>query len=68
MTQFKEVTPNFSYPDPKNPNVGIFKVDTDEWEIVEISLHFVSKQLTLKMRKKQVRKRKRGPKGRYQKE
>lgn len=66
MPKFKEITPNFSYEDPKDPNVGIFKIDTEEWEVVEISMHFISKQLTLKMREKQVRKRKRGPKGKYQ--
>lgn len=67
MPKTKEITPNFSCQDPNDPNVGIFKVDTEEWEVVEISMHFISKQLTLKMRENTERKRSRGPKGRYQK-
>lgn len=67
MPEFKTIAPNFDYSDPEDPNIGIHKVDTEEWEVVEISMHFISKQLTLKMQRKTERKRRRGPKGRYQK-
>ena len=62
----KEVTPNFDHPDPKDPNIGIYKVPED-YEVVEISMHTISKDLKVKMREKEDRKRKRGSKGRYQK-
>lgn len=66
-TKFTEVTLNFDHPDPKNPNIGIHKIDVEEWEVVEISMHMVSRELKVKMRENKDRKRKRGPKGKYQK-
>ena len=63
----KEVTPNFETPDPKDPNVGIYKIDVEDWEVVSISMHSISKEIKVKMREKEDRKRKRGPKGKYQK-
>ena len=66
MPKYKEITPNFNHQDPDDPNVGIFKIEKG-WEVVEISMHFINKQLTLKMQEKTERKRARGSKGKYQK-
>ena len=62
----KEVTPNFDHPDPKDPKIGIYEVP-EEMEVVSISMHNISKDIKVKMRENKERKRKRGPKGKYQK-
>ena len=67
MPKLTEVTPNFETPDPKDPNIGIYKIDVEEWEVVSISMHNISKDIKVKMRENKERKRKRGPKGKYQK-